>query len=90
MEKARPCLDNLVAELGDGTLEQVLRGIVPLGMRCGSILMRSHGDNEERKRIFSQCINSEAEDFLSGLPENEKAAFVTAKHCVKDLLQDMW
>lgn len=89
MQKARPCLDSLVAELGEGTLDQVLRGIVPLAMRCGSVLMRSQGDMESRKKIFSECIHAESNEFISSLPENEQTAFVTAKNCVKDLLEDL-
>ncbi|XP_003739763.1 uncharacterized protein LOC100909149 [Galendromus occidentalis] len=88
MEKARPCLDNLVAELGEGTLDQVLRGIVPLAMKCGTMLMGSQGDMESRKKIFSKCAHAESDEFISSLPKNEQSAFKTAKNCVKDLIED--
>lgn len=88
MEKARPCLDDLVAKLGENTLDQVLRGIVPLAMKCGSALMRSNGDDEERKKIFVRCIHVESDEFISSLPEGEQAAFMTAKGCVEEVLGD--
>ncbi|OQR76535.1 hypothetical protein BIW11_07721 [Tropilaelaps mercedesae] len=90
MEEARPCLETLVAKIGEETLDRVLREMVPLAMKCGAELVKvRNSTNDDKKKVFLECVKHQTGDFLDGLPDSEQEAFMQAKMCVQAIFTDM-
>ncbi|XP_022665314.1 uncharacterized protein LOC111252118 [Varroa destructor] len=89
MHLARPCLDSLVMKTNEDTLDQVLKGMVPLAMKCGTELMKEGQDKEKKKKVFIDCLKQQSGDFLESLPDREKDAFQEANNCIKAIFTDM-
>lgn len=90
IEAARPCLTQLVSKLGDETLSKVLRGMMPLALKCGQEFIKQKDmDETTKKRGFVDCVTHEGEAFMQKLSPDEKQAFEEAKQCAKALFDDV-
>lgn len=83
-EKVKPCLEGLVADLGEDMVGQILNKMVPLAIKC-----RTESDSGKDKAKFFECCERETENALNSLPGAQQAAFLKAKVCIKQLISSL-